>query len=151
MELAEALVVEDVLGRSSVNKDSPDIAAVDAGSDGDRLLHHNWVGGELLPRECDYLFISFQGGRHMVDLFYIVQPMLELRDRARLLSDSSNHSSGTSIVVIVVVAVWSLVLFCICSVLLQMPLFNELLDGALEGKALFGNMSHIVVERAVSG
>ena len=57
LELAEAFVVEDVFGRSSVNEGSSDVTAVDAGCDGDGLLHYSGVGGELFPGESDYFFI----------------------------------------------------------------------------------------------
>ena len=87
----------------------------------------------------------------MIDLFDVVQPMLELRDRARLLGDCPNHSAGTAIVVIVIDVVWSPVLPFICSVLLQMSLFDEFLNCAPEGETLLDSVSHIVVERAELG
>ena len=151
MELAEAFVVEDVFCRSSVDEDSPHIAAVDASSEGDGMFHHGWIGDELLPGECDFLLLSFQGGRHMVNFFDVVQPMLELRDGARLFGDCPNHSARTAIVVIVIGVVWSSVLSCICFVLLQMSLFNEFLNCTPEGKVLLGSMSHVVVERTKLG
>ena len=86
----------------------------------------------------------------MIDLFDVMQPMLELCYGARLLGDRSNHSAGTAIVIVVGV-VWPPVLCCICSVLLQVPLFNEFFNCTSEGETLLGNVSHVVVESTKLG
>ena len=66
-----------------------------------------------------------------------------------MLGDRLNHTPRT-LIVIVVVAHWSSVWLCICSVLLQMPLFDQFLDGAPEGKALLGGVPHVIVESTIS-
>ena len=70
-----------------------------------------------------------------------------------MLDDGRNNASRTLIVVIVVVVVImdrSSVRFNICMVLLQISLFNQLLDGTPEGKALFDGVPHIAMKGTIS-
>ena len=62
LDLTEALVVKDVFYCSGIDEYSPDVAAVDTGSDGYRLFHHGGVGGELLLGERDYVFVFSREG-----------------------------------------------------------------------------------------